>query len=585
MDIISIIQFAGGIALFLYGMKVMGTALEKQAGGRFRKLMESITTSPMKGVLLGFIITAVVQSCSATTVMVVGFVNSGIMMLENAVNVIIGTNVGAAVTFWILSLTGLQGDSILIQLCKPANFSPILAVIGIIILMVSKNEKKRDMATALIGFTVLIFGMDLMAKTVAPLANDESFIGLFTMFQNPLLGVLVGTGVTAIIQSSGASVGILQAIAMGGGISYAAAIPIIMGQNIGTCVTALISSFGTNTNARRAALIHLYYNVIGVAVLLTAFMVVNHFAQFAFMSTPITPIGIAFVHTVFKIVNMIWFMPFRNILVKLARLTVKDDPGQEQFELLDDRFLSSPGLAIENCRMLTNHMAGLCQDSLLSAMGMINHYDEKTAQIIQESEDTVDQFEDKLGNYMVKLSAQKLSTDESHEISRMLRCIGDLERISDHAENIMETCREMEQKDIVFSGGAQEELEVMVKAVREVTELATTCFISNDPEMAKRVEPLEEVVDLLKKELKARHIARLQRGECTTMLGFVFSDLINDFERVADHCSNIALGIIQAQRLDQGSHQYIIDLMNSDDPEFRKYYKEYSSKYSVECIE
>ena len=582
MDILSVFKFLGGVALFLYGMNVMGASLEKQAGGRFRQVLEKITSNPVKGVLLGTLVTGIIQSSSATTVMVVGFVNSGILTLENSVGVIMGANIGTAVTAWILSLTGLEGDSLLVQICKPANFSPILAVIGIVMIMGSKSEKKRDIATVLLGFAVLMYGMEVMSDMVAPLSDNAAFTSILTMFQNPIFGVLAGTVVTGIIQSSSASVGILQAMSATGSITVASAVPIVMGQNIGTCVTALISSVGTNANARRAAMVHLYFNIIGVAVFLSLFYLVNSLVHFSFMGDAASPVSIAVIHTVFKIVNTCFFLPFNKLLVRLAKLSVKDDPGEEKFVILDERFLNTPAVAIDCCRELTHNMAILSRDSLFSAMELTHHFDEHKAQAILTDEDVVDQYEDKLGTYMVKLSSRPLGDSEGLELGRLLHCIGDLERISDHAVNIAETAREIEQKNLSFSGPAREEVDVMFDAVHEIATIAVDAFLHNDCELAKHVEPLEEVVDLLNRELKARHIARLQRGECTTMLGFVFSDLITNFERVADHCSNIALCILQSQSSDQGTHQYVIDLKNSDDPEFRRYYREYAEKYRLD---
>ena len=582
MDILSVFKFLGGVALFLYGMNIMGGSLEKQAGGRFRQVLEKITSNPVKGVILGTLVTGIIQSSSATTVMVVGFVNSGIMTLENSVGVIMGANIGTAVTAWILSLTGLEGESLIVQLCKPSNFSPILAVIGIVMIMGSKSEKKRDIATVLLGFSVLMYGMEVMSDMVEPLSDNAAFTSILTMFQNPIFGVLAGTVVTGIIQSSSASVGILQAMSATGSITVASAVPIVMGQNIGTCVTALLSSVGTNANARRAAMIHLYFNIIGVVVFLSLFYLVDGLVGFSFMGDAATPVSIAVIHTVFKIVNTCFFLPFNKLLVRLAKLSVKDDPGEEKFVMLDERFLNTPAVAIDCCRELTHNMAILSRNSLFSAMDLTHHFDEHKAQAILADEDTVDQYEDKLGTYMVKLSSRTLGDSEGLELGRLLHCIGDLERISDHAVNIAETAREIEQKNLSFSGPAREEVDVMFAAVREIATIAVDAFIHNDCALAKHVEPLEEVVDLLNRELKARHIARLQRGECTTMLGFVFSDLITNFERVADHCSNIALCILQSQKSDRGTHQYIIDLKNSDDPDFRRYYREYAEKYHLD---
>ena len=581
MDFFDILTFVGGLALFLYGMNVMGESLEKLAGGRFKQVLERITSNPLSGVALGTFITAIIQSSSATTVMVVGFVNSGIMTLENSVGVIMGANIGTAATAWLLSLAGIESTNFVIQMFKPSSFSPVLAAIGVCFVMFSKSEKKKDSGQIMLGFAVLMFGMETMSATMKPLSEDPNFRSALVWFTNPILGVITGTVITGIIQSSSASVGILQAMSMTGSITFATALPIIMGQNIGTCVTALISSAGSSANARRAALVHLYFNIIGVFIFLTLFYSVNAIVGLPFYNSTVRAVDIAIIHTVFKVFNTTILLPFRAQLLKLAMISVKDEPGEKKFLRLDDRFLVTPGFAVVQCRELTADMAELSRSTLFAAMDLTAHYNEQDARKIVEAEDEADRYEDKLGAYLVKLSSKSMALSDSHEVSKLLHCIGDFERIADHAVNIMRTAEELDQKNINFSGEALKDLEIMYCAVFEIVNMAIDAFRENDVALAAKVEPLEQVIDLLKAQLKARHVARLQRGECTTILGFVFSDLITNFERVADHCSNIAVAILQVDQDSFESHEYLNTMKSSDNKAFMGLYSEYREKYKL----
>lgn len=582
MDIFSVFTFAGGLALFLYGMNIMGKSLEKQAGGRFKSMLERITSNPSSGVLLGMGITAIIQSSSATTVMVVGLVNSGIMTLENSVGVIMGANIGTTVTAWIISLIGIESSNFFIQMFKPANFSPILAVIGICMLMFAKRERKKEIGHILLGFAVLMFGMTTMSDAVKPLADVPEFINVLTMFSNPALGILAGALITGVIQSSSASVGILQAMSMTGSITFGVAIPILMGQHIGTCVTALISSIGANANAKRAAMIHLLFNVLGVIAFSIIFYLLDALIGWAFLDSPINVAQIAIVHTFLSLFNTALFLPLNKQLVRLVRFTVKDSDSEEKFQLLDERLLRTPAFAVVRCRGLTDDMAALSREMLLDSINTLRNFSEASSREILEKEEKMDQYEDKLGTYMVRLSSRSMSASDSKEVGELLQCIGDFERIADHSVNIMESAEELSQKNLQFSNAASEELKVMKDAVIEIVDLAVTAFIKNDVEIATNVEPLEEVVDMLTVQLKTRHIARLQRNECTTVLGFVFSDLITNFERVADHCSNIALAVLQKHSEKSfDAHKYIQEMIGADNERFSKLHAGYLEKYSL----
>lgn len=581
MDIFSVFQMAGGLALFLYGMHVMGDGLEKQAGGKLKTILEKLTANPVKGFLLGAAVTAVIQSSSATTVMVVGFVNAGIMKLSQAIGIIMGANVGTTITSWILSLTGLQGDSFWIQLQKPTSFSPIIAFFGIILIMFSKKEGKKDLGSTLVGFAVLMFGMEQMSSAVEPLADVPEFTSILLLFSNPLLGVLCGAILTAVIQSSSASVGILQALSATGSVTYSSAIPIILGQNIGTCVTALISSIGANKNARRAAVVHLYFNLIGTGLFLAVFYLLNGFLHFSFYDQSIDRLGIAVVHTCFNLLSTLTLLPFTKLLEKLAYLTIRDTANDENFQILDERFLASPAVAIHQCQKMAVSMARLAQSSLYQAIGLIGAYDEKIAHSIEEGEDQIDMYEDKLGTYLVRLSSKNLTMEESREISKLLHVIGDFERIGDHAVNILKSAKEMQVKKYVFSGQAQQEISIISSAIEEIVDLATNAFVKNDLYLASKVEPLEQVVDSLKDELRNRHVQRLQNGECTISNGFIFSDLITNYERVADHCSNIGVCILRIAEDSFDTHEYLNHVKDGHDDTFENRYNRYKEKYQL----
>lgn len=581
MDIFSVFQMAGGLALFLYGMHVMGDGLEKQAGGKLKTILEKLTANPVKGFLLGAAVTAVIQSSSATTVMVVGFVNAGIMKLSQAIGIIMGANVGTTITSWILSLTGLQGDSFWIQLLKPTSFSPIIAFLGIILIMFSKKEGKKDLGSTLVGFAVLMFGMEQMSSAVEPLADVPEFTSILLLFSNPLLGVLCGAILTAVIQSSSASVGILQALSATGSVTYSSAIPIILGQNIGTCVTALISSIGANKNARRAAVVHLYFNLIGTGLFLAVFYLLNGFLHFSFYDQSIDRLGIAVVHTCFNLLSTLTLLPFTKLLEKLAYLTIRDTANDENFQILDERFLASPAVAIHQCQKMAVSMARLAQSSLYQAIGLIGAYDEKIAHSIEEGEDQIDMYEDKLGTYLVRLSSKNLTMEESREISKLLHVIGDFERIGDHAVNILKSAKEMQVKKYVFSGQAQQEISIISSAIEEIVDLATNAFVKNDLYLASKVEPLEQVVDSLKDELRNRHVQRLQNGECTISNGFIFSDLITNYERVADHCSNIGVCILRIAEDSFDTHEYLNHVKDGHDDTFENRYNRYKEKYQL----
>lgn len=578
MNIFSVLTLLGGLALFLYGMSVMGNGLERLSGGKLERILEKLTSNRLKGVLLGAGVTAIIQSSSATTVMVVGFVNSGIMKLSQAISIIMGANIGTTATSWILSLGNIEGDSFFVKMLNPSSFSPILAVIGIAFIMFSKKDSRKNLGEIFLGFAILMFGMETMSGAVEPLKDVPEFTNILLMFSNPVLGVLVGALLTAVIQSSSASVGILQALSSTGQIQFGSAIPIIMGQNIGTCVTALISSVGTNKNARRTALVHLYFNIIGTVVCLTAFYILNAIFKFAFINDAVDSTKIAIVHTIFNLVTTSILLPFTKQLEKLAYLSIKDSvediEKEQEFQLLDDRFLSSPSFAVEQCRSLTIKMSELVKHNFMLALKQVNEYSEKEASEIVQNENLADTYEDKLGNYLVKLSSKSLSDTDSNEIAKLLHVIGDLERISDHSLNIMETAKEMYEKKISFSEKAKSEMDIIGSALTDIVSVTISAFENDDAETAKKVEPIEEVVDNLRNELKSRHIRRLQEGKCTIELGFIFSDLLTNYERVADHCSNIAIYLIQGDNFE--AHEYLNHIKGE---EFNRQYEQCCKKY------
>ena len=578
MNIFGILTMIGGLALFLYGMDVMGDSLSRLSGGKLESILERLTSKRLYAVLLGAMVTAVIQSSSATTVMVVGFVNSGIMHLSQAVGIIMGANVGTTITSWMLSLTGISGDNLFIQMLKPSSFSPILAAIGIILIMTTdENDKKNDVGTILIGFAILMFGMETMSGAVAPLAGNERFTGILTMFSNPILGMAAGALLTAVIQSSSASVGILQALCATGAVGYGTAIPIIMGQNIGTCVTAILSSVGASKNARRASMIHLYFNLIGTVIFMAVFYGLNSVLHFSFLGDSANAVGIAIIHSLFNVGCAVLLFPFAGYLVKLAELTVKDRPEDRETDsaakrelptelaALDERFLGNPAFAMELCRNAVNAMAEETKRTICLALDILKEYNEEKAQAVVESEQLIDYYEDILGSYMVKLSGKNLSKADSRSLSILLHCSSDLERISDHAANIRNSAVEMREKRQEFSEGAYEELNVLIQAIRDIVSLTENVFRNRNVEGAKNVEPLEEVIDSLNVSLRQRHIKRLRNGNCTIELGIILEDIITDLERVSDHCSNIAVCLIEVSEDGFDTHEYLdINLKQSD---------------------
>ena len=581
MSIFNLFSLMGGLALFLFGMDLMGKALEKQAGSRLSIILGKLTSSPLKGFLLGLGVTAVIQSSSATTVMVVGFVNSGIMSLRQAIGIIMGSNVGTTVTAWILSLTGLQGDSFLINLMKPSSFSPILAFIGIIMYMAAKSDKKKNIGVIMLGFAILMTGMESMSGAVSPLADTPWFSNLFISFSNPILGVVAGAVLTAIIQSSSASVGILQALSTTGVITYGSAMPIIMGQNIGTCITAILSSFGTTKNAKRAAAVHLYFNIIGVTIFLIVFYGLNSIFQFEFVSSVIDQKGIALVHTTFNVMATAIMLPFSSLLEKLAIATIKDDGGDEEFQLLDKRLLLTPALAVERSQTLVQTMSNLAFEGFKKSAENLNSADEKLYNEIKSMEKSVDKYEDKLGSYLVRLSEQDLTVDNSHEISKMLHVINDFERISDYSVNIIEAGREMFDKKISFSNEAMRELGILRNATFELIDYTENSYTQDDVEIAMEVEPLQHVINELILEIKDNHIERLKNQQCTIELGFVLSDILNAYERCAAHCSNIAIAVLEAKNDSFAPHESSRRYRKDARSSYQENYRKQKEKYSV----
>lgn len=584
MDFTNVLTLIGGICLFLFGMTVMGDALEKSAGSQLKNLLAKMTSNPIKGFALGAAVTAIIQSSSATTVMLVGFVNSGLMSLSAVIPVIMGANVGTTITAWILSLMGVSGDNFFMTMLKPTSFTPILALVGVVLYIFLKNAKKKDIGLILLGFAVLIYGMDIMTDAVAPLKESEAFGNILLMFDNPLLGVLAGALITAIIQSSSASVGILQALSATGAVTFGSAIPIIMGQNIGTCVTAMISSVGTNKNARRVAMVHLYFNIIGTVTLLSVFYIANSVVGFGFLGDAIDEKYIAIVHTAFNVGCTAILLPCHKLLEKLAVATVRDKKdADEKVSLFDDRLLTTPSVALDRCRNVTVDMAKLSVESLLKSLDLFDKFDRKKLDEINNEEDKVDIYEDEIGSYLVKLAKCDLSEHDSLEVTKLLHIIGDLERISDHAVNLGESAEEINTKKISFSEQAKGELGVMMGAVREILGAALSAFTENSLEFAAKVEPLEEVVDNLKDHIKLNHIKRLQNNECTIELGFILSDLLTNLERISDHCSNVAGCVIEIAHSSLGMHGYNKALRRGNEV-YDKHYKEFSEKYSLRAV-
>ncbi len=578
MDIFDVLTLIGGLCLFLFGMNLMGSALERSAGSKLEMMIGKLTSGKLAGLFTGLGVTAVIQSSSATTVMVVGFVNSKLMTLKQAIHVIMGANIGTTVTAWILSLSGISGSNTFLKLLKPSSFTPILALIGIVLFMFTKSNKKKDVGMVLLGFATLMFGMETMTGAVSGLRDVPAFQELFVMFQNPILGVLAGAILTAIIQSSSASVGILQALAATGAVSYGAAIPIIMGQNIGTCVTAMISSVGTTKNARRAALVHLSFNVIGTVVCLCVFSVANALFAPALLNESASFAGIATVHSIFNIVCTLLLLPMSGILEKLAHKLVPDSKSPEKASELDDRLLGTPAIALECAYHLTCDMAKVATDALKSSIESLSVYEKSKAEAIREAEDKTDHLEDVIGSYLVKLSMRQLSDAEGAMASMLLKAIGDLERISDHAVNLLESAEEMREKGTMFSEGAKAEMDSLCAATTEIVTLSYSAFVENNAEQANLVEPLEQVIDRMKELLRARHIDRLRVGECGIEAGFVWSDLITNMERVSDHCSNIAGCVMDTKEQNMNLHESL-KLLRSDNAFYREKYTEYTKKY------
>lgn len=586
MDIFGLLTLVGGLALFLYGMNVMGAGLEKMSGGKLERILETLTSNPIKAVLLGAGVTAVIQSSSATTVMVVGFVNSGIMKLSQAVGIIMGANVGTTFTAWILSLTGIQGDSILINLLKPSSFSPILALIGIILYTMAKSDKKKDVGEIMLGFAVLMFGMESMSGAVEPLAEVPEFTSILTMFHNPILGVLVGAILTAVIQSSSASVGILQALSVTGAFTFGSAIPIIMGQNIGTCVTAMISSVGGNRGAKRTAFVHLYFNIIGTIVFMVLFYLGNAIFRFDFTNEVVDAAGIALVHTTFNVFATLLLLPFAKQLERLAYLTIPETEEEKQakvdvFGILDERFLNSPTFAIEQCRSLTAKMAELSKESFLESMELLDDYSEEKASDVIAKENLIDTYDDKISAYLTRLNSGDLSYGDSLKVTSLLHCLTDFERISDHACNVVENAQQMKKDGAEFSKKGKEEMGIYKNAIVDILTRTTQAFVESDEQLARTVEPLEEVIDEINKDVKKHHMKRLRKGKCTIELGLVLSDLAMNYERVADHCSNIAVYMMQLKDTQLEEHSFTEQMDEEESIQFNKNLEIFQKKYAL----
>ncbi len=583
MTVQDLLTMLGGLAVFMFGMHTLSASLEKFAGGKLENWLEKMTSNPIKGVALGAGVTALIQSSAATTVMLVGFVNSGIMKLSQAIGVIMGANIGTTATGWILSLSGLKGNGIM-ALLSPDCFTPVLAIIGVVLIMFTKSDRKRTFGTILIGFSLLMFGMNMMSGAAEGLKDNAAFRDFMVMFTNPFLGVLVGALLTAVLQSSSVSIGILQTLARETGtITYQIALPIILGQNIGSCVTALISAIGANKSAKRVAIVHLYFNIIGTIVFLSLFYLVNALIDLPFMEQQLEATGVAVIHTSFNVIVTLLFLPFTKQLEKLACLTIRDKPGDEDSEvpLLDKRFLNTPSVAIEQCKNVAFKMAKLTRKTLLKSLGLVTKYDKEIAQEVADNENAIDIYEDNIGSYILQISSKDLSVSDSQLVSNLLHTIGDLERISDHAVNIMEAAEEMHTKKVRFSPAAEEEVGIMVKAVTEILEMSINSFTTFDVALAKEVEPLEDVIDGLRTELKNRHVKRLRDGICTIELGFILQDLLTNFERVADHCSNIAVCLIQIKENSLDTHEYMTELKRLDKSEFMDEFNQYKNKYAL----
>lgn len=581
MTVFNIFTLLGGLAFFLFGMSTMSNGLERVAGGKLERILGKMTDRPIKGLVLGAGITAIIQSSSAVTVMLVGLVNSGIMNLGQSIGVIMGSNIGTTITAWILSLAGISSENFFVSLLKPSSFSPLVAFGGILLTMLSKKNKSKDIGAIMIGFAVLMYGMELMSGSMDPLAESAEFASFMTMFTNPLLGLAVGIILTAVIQSSSATVGILQALSMTGGITIGMAVPIIMGQNIGTCITALISSFGVNKHAKRVTAVHISFNIIGTAIWLSAYFILDAIIHFTFSDQAVTPFLIAVIHSVFNIATTALLFPFTKPLEKLAVKMVKDKKQKTKGAFLDERLLATPGLAVAQCREFTNEMARLSANMLLESISLIDNYNQKTADRLIAEEQKLDDYEDKLGTFLVKLSGCQLTDEDSNTVSTLLHAIGDFERIGDHALNIVNTAQEISDKNISFSEQANAELKIAANAISEITGLTADAFCFNNTSLALEVEPLEEVIDDMVDEIKSRHIARLTGGSCTIELGFVLSDLLTNFERVSDHCSNVAVCLLRIHDSLYDTHEYLNNYKSEGGEQFTKAFKAYQKKHRL----
>lgn len=583
MSIYSLFELFGGLAFFLFGMSVMSGNLEKVAGGKLQTALKQLTSNPFKSLALGAFITIAIQSSSALTVMLVGLVNSGIMELGSTVGVIMGSNIGTTLTAWILSLSGIESENFFLTMLKPENFSPVIALIGVIMLMACKSERKKDAGTIMVGFAILMYGMNMMSDAVSPLADMPQFTSILTAFNNPLLGVAVGTIFTGIIQSSAASVGILQALALTGSISYGMAIPIIMGQNIGTCVTALLSSIGVSKNAKRVSIIHISFNVIGTAIGLVIYFALRYLVGMAGFDSAITPVAIAGFHSVFNVVTTIVLLPFGSKLVKIAEMVIKDNKEENTAGdvMLDERLLIAPGLGIRTCMEKTIEMADLAQTSIVKAFELFDKYDDKLSDEIYSVEEKLDSMEDELGTFLIHLAGKDIPDTDANKISEMMHIINDFERIGDHAINMAKIARQMKEKNLIFSDSARDEIHVLKDAIEEIFEITIRAFTENDVTEATHVEPLEQVIDVLTREIKDRHIVRLQKGECNAEMGMYMADFLTNCERTSDHCSNVAVCIIETNRSSFETHEYLKQRKYSNEPEFIEEFNAYSKKYVI----
>lgn len=587
MDIFGVFSMVGGLALFLYGMSVMGNGLEKMSGGKLERILESLTSNPLKAVLLGAGVTAVIQSSSATTVMVVGFVNSGIMKFSQAIGIIMGANIGTTITSWMLSLTTLDaGGSFLLKLMKPSSFAPILALIGILLYMSAKTDKKKVVGEILLGFAILMSGMETMSDAVKPLQDVPEFTSILTMFDNPILGILAGAVLTAVIQSSSASVGILQALSVTGAFTYGSVVPIILGQNIGTCITAIISSLGANKDGKRTACVHLSFNIIGSVLFLIVFYLGNAIFKFPFMNEAVDAANIALIHTIFNVFATVALFPFVKGLEKLAYLIIpitqeEKEMKEDVFAILDPRFISSPAFAIEQCKSLADKMAEMTKDSFLQAMLMVKEPTAEGIADVIKKENKVDVYDDKLASYLTKVNGEDLSYADSLRTTSLMHCLTDLERISDHAANVVECVQQMQKAEAEFSKKANEEMQVYTSALADILDRTITAFINGDVALAKTVEPLESVIDELTKTIKKNHMKRMNKGKCTIELGLILSDLTMNYERVADHCSNIAVYTMQLQNTDIEEHSFTEQMDAAEAAEFEKLTTAFKLKYQI----